>query len=231
LPKAQAMRRSANTLLLLLVAEIALCTSAEAQRADGASPVDGIAALVGAANGDEGAATPVLDSDVALGAALGDLLGGIARGVSAGDSGNSDKIVHRAVLLAFLARQARFGGEEIDLAARQSIVDRVTANAGGAEALAELLERYGASDADLVAWAGDVALAVRQIEYLRERIEPPTEKELLGRFEKGDHPFRDLDFMEAKNRLRAFIVAEALRAAIAAELAEAFEKNTVRIFR
>ena len=115
--------------------------------------------------------------------------------------------------------------------ARQSIVDRVTANAGGAEALAELLERLGAGDADLVAWAGDVALAVRQIEYLRERIEPPTEKELLARFEKGDHPFRNLDFAGAKNRLRAFIVAEALRAAIAAELAEAIDKKTVRIFR
>jgi hypothetical protein len=212
--------------LCLLVGCGALCRVAAGE------PVDGIVALVGSIGGDEGAATPVLESDVALGTALGDLLGGAVAGTAAErPEGDARAPLRRTILLALLARQARLSGEEVDPEARQVIIDRVTANAGGAAALAGLLERLGAGEADLASWASDVALAAQQVEYMRERIEPPSDKELLQRFERGDHPYAGLEFKDAKHRLRAFLVSEALRSVIAAQLAEAIDEGAVRMFR
>jgi hypothetical protein len=224
-----AMRGPAIPALALLAA-CCLSFDASAQGAEDRRPADGIVAIVGAVTGDEGAATSLLASDVALEGALSDLLAGRAP-VEAQDAARERAALGRTVLVALLARQAILSGEDVDPAAKQAIVDRVTASAGGAEAIADLLERYGARGADLAAWAGDVALAARQIEYLRERIEPPSDKELLGRFERGDHPFRGSELKDVKHRLRAFVVDEALRAAIGAQLAEAIEQGAVRVFR
>lgn len=209
-----------------------LPAGAGAQKRPGAARADGIVALVGAVDGDEGGAVPVLESDVAMHAALGDLLGGLVPDAGAARPAGSDPApLRRTILVALLARQARLGGEEVDPEARQAIIDRVTANAGGGEALAALLERLGGGEADLAAWAGDVALAAQQVEYMRERIEPPSEKELLERFERGDHPYAGMAFKDARHRLRALVVSEALRAAIAAQLAEAIGGGAVRMFR
>ncbi len=220
--------RAAGGCALALAATLLAGRVAAAGGSADPAPLDGVVAVLGAAAGDEGTTLCVLQSDIELQAIFGALLAGRAPASSASADGTA---LRRTLLVALLARQAVLSGEEIDPAAEQAIIDRVTTAAGGAEALAALLERQGAAEADLATWAGDVSLAARQIEYLRERLEPPSDKELLQRFERGDHPFAGLGFTDARRRLRAYIVDEAVRRAVAAQLAEAIEQGAVRIFR
>ena len=205
---------------ICLAALVAGTPPARAQAPDSAAMIDGIVALVGSAPGDEGAATPLLASDVALHAVLGALLGTeIAETQS------------QAILLALLVRDARLSGEEIDPATRQAIVDAITANAGGSEAFAALLAALGATSGDAGAWAGDVAVAIGQVAYMREQIEPPSDKDVQRRFAAQDHPFVGRELKDVKGRLRERIITEQLTAALGALLDQALRDGAVRIVR
>jgi len=193
--------------------------------------IDGIVALVGSAAGDEGAATPLLASDVALHAVLGALLGGPKADLAAPRGTELAEAQSQAILLALLVRDARLSGEEIDPVIRQAIVDAITANAGGPEALAALLASLGATSGDAGAWAGDVAVAIGQVAYMREQIEPPSDKDVQRRFAVQDHPFVGRELKDIKGRLREHIVTEQLTAALGALLDQALRDGAVRIVR
>jgi len=225
-----AAARARGPLLAAAMIGLAAFTAASAARAQAAA-IDGIIALVGSAPGDEGAATPLLASDVALHAALASLLGGSAPADASPRGAKIAPARRQAILLALLVRDARLSGEEIDPAVRQAIVDAVTANAGGRDAFAALLASLGASEGDVGVWAGDVAMAAAQLTYMREQVEPPSDKDVQRRFAAQDHPFVGRPLKDVKGRLRELMIAEQLVAALAAELAEALTDGTVRIVR
>jgi hypothetical protein len=192
--------------------------------------VDGIVALVGSAPGDEGAATPLLASDAALHAALASLL----RGAPAGAPPSGEEFAaagRQAILLSLLVRDAHQSGEEIEPAAQARVLETVTANAGGEGAFAALLASLGAAAADASAWAGDVALAAAQLAYMREQIEPPSDKEVQRRFAAQDHPFVGRELKEVRGRLRELMMSEQLAAALGALFVQALRDGSVRIVR
>jgi hypothetical protein len=211
----------------LCLAAIAVAAPIRSQGAAAPLSIDGIVALVGSAPGDEGAATPLLASDVALHAALGALLEG-ARPRPDADLGRARR---QAILLALLVRDARLSGEEVDAAARKAIVDTITANAGGADAFAAMLASLGATPGDAAIWAGDVALAAAQVTYMREQIEPPSDKDVQRRFAAADHPFVGRDFKDVEDRLRELMIDEQLVVALGALLGQALREGTVRFVR
>jgi len=214
-----------------LAAIVAGTSPSLAQEPDPAAMIDGIVALVGSAPGDVGAATPLLASDVALHAILGALLGGRAARGAAPGAAELGAARGQAILLALLVRDARLSGEEIDPALRQAIVDTIAANAGGAEPFAALLASIGATPSDAGTWAGDVALAMGQVAYLREQIEPPSDKDVQRRFAAQDHPFVGRELKDVKARLREHIITEQLTAALGALLDQALRDGAVRIVR
>jgi hypothetical protein len=200
-----------------------------AQAPEAAAAIDRIVALVGSAPGDEGSATPLLASDVALQTALRALLDG-PMPVGAAPSGlEFDASCRKAILLALLVRDARLSGEEIDSAARQAITDTITANAGGPDAFATLLASLGATAGDIGVWAGDMAMAIAQIEYMREQIEPPSDKDVQRRFAAQDHPFVGQELKAVKGRLREHIIDEQLTTALGALFGQALREGAVRI--
>jgi hypothetical protein len=223
-------RPPARAIGACLAALVAAAPPAHAQAPGPAPQIDGIVALVGANPRDEGAATPLLASDVALRAALGTLLKGPAANGAAGVP-DPAAARRRAILLALLARDARLGGDDGDPAARQAILDAVTANAGGEEGFAALLASWGAGAADAATWAGDVALATGQIAYLREQIEPPSDEEVQRRLAASDRRLDGLEPKVATAELREIIIGEQLAVALAALLAQALRDGTVRIVR
>jgi hypothetical protein len=223
--------RPRGPLLAAAALFLAAIAGAPSARAQAAAAIDGIVALVGSAPGDLGAATPLLASDVALHAALGALLRGPAPIGTAPRGAKFNAARRQAILLALLVRDARLSGEEIDPAKRQAIVDTVTANAGGPDAFAALLASLGVSASDAGVWAGDVALAAAQVVFMREQVEPPSDKDVQRRFAAQDHPFVGRELKDVKERLRELILTEQLTAALAARLDAALADGTVRIVR
>jgi hypothetical protein len=212
----------------LCLAAIAVAAPIRSQGAAAPLSIDGIVALVGSAPGDEGAATPLLASDVALHAALGALLEGARTRPPDADLGRARR---QAILLALLVRDARLSGEEVDAAAWKAIVDTITANAGGPDAFAAMLASLGATPGDAVIWAGDVALAAAQVTYMREQIEPPSDKDVQRRFAAAGHPFVGRDFKDVKDRLRELMIDEQLVVALGALLGQALREGAVRFVR
>jgi len=196
-----------------------------------AGPIDGIVALVGSAPGDEGTATPLLASDVALHAVLGALLSGPVEAPAPPRGDEFTAAGRQAILLALLVREARQSGEEADPAVARAIVARIAANAGGADAFAALLASLGATPADAELWAGDLALAVAQAAYMREQVEPPSDKDVQRRFAEQDHPFVGHELKDVKGRLRELMITEQLSSALGAMLGQALREGAVRFVR
>ena len=215
----------------LCLAAVGWGSAALAQNGDAAPAIDGIVALVGSSPGDEGSATPVLASDVALHAALAARIEGPAPAGALAIAAGTAAARRQVILLALLVREGRQSGEEIDPAARQGIVDAITANAGGADAFAALLASLGATPGDVSVWAGDVVLAIGQLSYMREQVEPPSDKDVQRRFAAADHPFVGRELKDVRSRLREIMINEQLTVALGALLGQALSDGTVRIVR
>jgi len=198
----------------------------------GAAYLDGLSVLCGGSPGDESLASPILTSDLELEARLILLR---ERGAAWREPPVDDALLRRARRsLAFtriLAMQARQVGEAAAPEARARLRQRLEELAGGSEALEPLLRESGVGADDLQAWINDAVLAIAQLTYIRERIEPPTEGELSSLFAAGGHPFEGQDLESARPRFRRYLVQRKLEAALEEWLLGTLSHRTMRLLR
>jgi hypothetical protein len=213
-------------------AVLVFAAMASADPPEDAQLLDGLCAMVGERAEDEGMATPVLLSEVGLEAQL-----LIVRRVGPGwrevrvDEATWVEARRVAVLTRMFSRQARLMGEVVDRQLLETEVERLVARAGGAEAMAEILDLHGASQEDLARWVEDALLAAQQVRFERERLDPPTDKELARKFEDGGHGLEGSEFTEVRNEYRRAVLSEQTRQAILVRLGSTLQRGLLRLIR
>ena len=218
----------------LLVSVFLLMSSypvaAFAQRPDGPPALESLAALTGGTSWEESSASPVLRSDIELEALL--LLvrehGADWRNHPVGEAllRRAFRSVSLTKLLSHIARQYE---ETVEPEVRKGLVDAVITKAGGDGAMDELLSLCGAERADLDVWAQDAALAAARIATVRERVEPPSEVDMVSRFEKGGHPFAGKELNDVRRPFRRWMMEEDARRALEDDIRETLSHQPVRV--
>jgi len=199
---------------------------------DDALLLDGLSVLIGERAEDEGAASPVLLSEVGLEAHL-LLVRRIGPGWRDVEIDEATWIEARriAALTKMFGRQGRLMGETVDSDILRTQTDAIVARAGGIAAMDELLSRHGASRDDLNRWVEDALLAAQQVRFERERIDPPTEKELSRKFEDGGHGLEGNEFAEVRAEFRRTVLREQTRQAILVRLGSTLQRGLLRLIR
>jgi hypothetical protein len=136
-----------------------------------------------------------------------------------------------AVLTRMFSRQGRLMGEIVDPQQLETEIERLVARAGGIEAMGEILELHGASQEDLARWVEDALLAAQQVRFERERLDPPTEKELARKFEDGGHGLEGSAFDEVRGDYRKTVLREQTRQAILIRLGSTLQRGLLRLVR
>ena len=199
---------------------------------EGALLLDGLCALSGERAEDEGAATPVLLSEVGLEAHL-LLVRRIGPGWRDVEIDEATWIEARriATLTRVFSRQGRSMGETVDSAQLQDQVEEIVARAGGDAAMDELLTLHGAARDDLTRWVEDALLAAQQVRFERERLDPPTDKELSRKFADGGHGLEGREFDEVRAEYRRTVIREQTRQAILVRLGSTLQRGLLRLIR
>jgi hypothetical protein len=215
-----------------LLLALACAGSATADPPDDALLLDGLGALVGEREDDEGAATPILLSQVGFEAQL-LLVRKLGPGWREVEVDEQTWVAARriVVLTRMFSRQARLMGEMVDPELLEAQTAELVERAGGEEAMAEILERHGVSQDDLVRWVEDALLAAQQVRFERERLDPPTEKELARKFEDGGHGLEGREFDEVRAEYRRTVLREQTRQAILVRLGSTLQRGLLRIIR
>jgi hypothetical protein len=221
-----------SIMIMIMITAVLLPGTAVADPPTDAVLLDGLSVLAGGRAEEESAAAPVTMSDVGLEAQL--LL--VRRLGPAWRDGPVDERLwvearRIAALAVMLARQARQMGETIELGVIEAELGELRARAGGPAAMRALLGRYGADEDDLHRWVEDSLLAALQVRYLRDRIDPPTERELQRRFELGGHELKGREFDEVRTEYRRVVVEEQTRQALFSWLGSALERGLLRLIR
>ena len=218
--------------MLLLAAVVAAAGPAIADPPDGAVLLDGLSVLSGERAEDEVAATPILLSDVGLEAHL-LLVRRIGPGWRDVEIDDATWIDARriAALTKMFARQGRQMGETFDPDLLRTEAGALVERAGGDAAMDELLGRYGATRDDLLRWVEDALLAAQQVRFERERLDPPTDKELTRKFEDGGHPLEGSDLAEVRAEFRRIVNREQTREAILRRLSSTLQRGLMRLIR
>lgn len=203
---------------------------AAAAQPGGEVVIDGIAVLAGGLMGDESAASPVLLSDIELEARL-ILLRSFGPAWSEKEIGDDlmARARRRVAYTRLMARQARQIGEEIQPGQKVYLRKQLVELADGEEGLANLVKSCGAAEKDLGAWIEDALLAMAQLTYLRERIEPPTEEELERLFAAGGHPFEGEQLESVKRRFMNHVAEQRVRSELMAWLRSTLEHRKIRL--
>ncbi len=207
------MRPSLCAALFFLTAPAVFCpVSATA----GDDPLlDGLSVLITTSSGDTTSTIPVLASDVELvGRLL--LLGSDASVAVADRLDNAVRFQARrlAVLVRLLSHATNLVGETVNPADQQAVVQWFIARAGGMAAMDGILNRCGASRSDLDYWTANFLLASRQLDYLRDQSDMPSETELKIMFDKGNHRFGDMTWEEAADAYSTMVKNEKLQEAL-----------------
>jgi len=205
------------------------CLSALADEPSNLVAFDSVDVLVSGSSGDESTAIPIFLTDIEFEARL--LL--VKKHGSKWNENPIDSALffnarRKVTLVSVLAHVARLIGKEPSVVEINALVKEVTDLAGGKKPMQELLNMSGMTDEDLITWAARAILAEIQLQYLAERIEPPTEKELLELFNAGGHSFEGRVFAEVKIKFRQEIMKNRLVRAIGEWLQAILEHGQIR---
>jgi hypothetical protein len=199
---------------------------------DDALLIDGLCALIGERAEDEGSASPVLLDEVGLEAhlLLVRRLGPSWREVEVDDA-TWIEARRIAALRIMFAHQARLMGETVDPELLESQTAALIDRAGGSAAMQELLAMHGASDDHLWRWVEDALLAAQQVRFERERLDPPSDRDLARRFEDGGHGLEGQEFEDVRAEYRRTVQAEQTRKAILVRLGSTLQRGLLRLIR
>lgn len=194
--------------------------------------VDGLCVLTGERSEDEGSATPVLLDEVGLEAHL-LLVRRLGPSWREAEVDDATWIEARriAALSTMFSRQARLMGETVDPELLEAQTTALVDRAGGAAAMQELLTMHGASQDDLWRWVEDALLAAQQVRFERERLDPPSDRELARRFEGGGHGLEGREFDDVRAEYRRIVLAEQTRKAILVRLGSTLQRGLLRLIR
>jgi len=213
----------------VIIAVTALPSVGMAQSTGWDRPIDRIVVLIETSSSDGGASVPVLTSDIALQVRL-DMVG-----IGGSDWRSvpvDDRMVRGAlrtiVLTRWAARQARQMGVETNRQQRAAARSKLLETIGGHDRMSRLLGEVGADMDDLDRWIDDRSLATEQMEYLRERIEPPTDKALAGAFAAGGHPFAGRDPADVRAAFKRYYMDRLVRSELTILLDEAINDGSIR---
>ncbi len=140
-----------------------------------------------------------------------------------------DRLMARAMLAALLLRR----GEEPPALprkvadAREDLADRV----GGPAALTALLKREGIEEAELSQMLRDQVRAAWYVDAAVTPIDAMTEDVLREAFRSAVHPYHDLSYADARDRLRRWVRLERFRSAELEFLQGARSRMTVDAVR
>jgi len=222
--------RSAGIPLLVAAAVVPVVARADAPVVPGGVRVDGVAAVVGGSAPGPGVDV-ILRSDVELRARM--ALGGQegeplpARSLPPDLlSATLDQLIGE-LLIAREAERVRVSTpDERDLAREMA---RFEEEAGGADRLAALLERLGASRGEVEAMARRRALVAAFLQANLEGTTVVTDAELDRAYETGEHPFTDRPIEEVRGDLRAWLSRRALDRAVRRWVSVLRARTTVRV--
>ena len=91
-----------------------------------------------------------------------------------------------------------------------------------------LLKTSGAGRRNLRFWCGKFLLAQVQLQNLKDRIDPPTDRELSRMFKEGEHPFKGKAFKEVRSMYLKMITDKQLQKSLGQWLTSVLVRGNIK---
>jgi len=193
--------------------------------------LDGVSVLAGGRDSNESDASLLLLSDIELEASL--IL--VGRYGAAGLERPLTKALwkearRRATLILLMAAQARQLNELVSNDEKQALLEEITEQMGGRASLHAFLERIGVERPSLDKWIENAALALRQLKYVGDQVEVPSNREIEARMDTDSRGL-EKNLESVRERYRELIMKEKTDEQIRQWLRELSMEGAMRVVR